>query len=305
MRKRDPIVHSDYAEILLPHNYNTKIDLNDIDLAEYNWRIDHDFVVRSVKEGEKIRKYFIHRIIIERKLQKELQSDIRVYHVNGDKLDNRRENLITISEYKECRICHETKSISEFYSNVRKDTGWRSTESICKMCKNKYAANWAKENRDSINARRKAWRYRTGENRPPDQNHECSLWLGNIAESILMEAFGAIERMPPGNRGYDFICKNGYKIDAKSSCLLKKAKVWQFDINKNDIADYFICLGFDNRKSLIPTKVWLIKGELVRGRMCIAMGKHKSKWDVYLRDINKIQNICNIKKNGCDVSNDE
>lgn len=198
-------------------------------------------------------------------------------------------------EGKKCSTCKKIKSLSEFYAYVRKSTGKLEVACSCKLCKNKYSIEHARRNRDHRNKVRQAWRYRTGRQTPAKDNPMCSDWLGNITESILVEAFGAVQRMPPKNPGYDFICKNGYKIDAKASCLYNQRKTWQFDIHENKTADYFICIGFDNRESMTPTKVWLIKGELINDKKCIAMGQH-SKYDIYLYDIDKIGKICDIKK---------
>ncbi len=47
---------------------------------------------------------------------------------------------------------------------------------------------------------------------PYDKNKDCGLWLGcHVAERILPKIFEDPQRMPMGNKGYDFICKNGTK----------------------------------------------------------------------------------------------
>lgn len=100
-----------------------------------------------------------------------------------------------------------------------------------------------------------------GKNNSMSKNKSCSLYLGvHIAERILSKVFENVQRMPNKNQGYDFICKNGFKIDVKSSCLCKKGNSWNFNINNNKIADYFLLLAFDTRESLNPKYIWLIKG---------------------------------------------
>jgi len=91
-------------------------------------------------------------------------------------------------------------------------------------------------------------------------NPNCSLYLGVvIAEQILSNVFKNVERTPPNNPGYDFICSKGLKIDVKSSCNLKyHPNNWAFTIKRNQEADYFLCIAFDNRKDLNPQHVWLI-----------------------------------------------
>lgn len=106
-----------------------------------------------------------------------------------------------------------------------------------------------------------------GTKRPMGENKSCSSYLGvYIAERVLSKIFSNIIRMPYGNKGYDFICQKGYKIEVKSSCLRtqkRRRKVhtkWDFGVNKNGVADYFIFVAFDNREDLNPCHVWLIKG---------------------------------------------
>lgn len=112
--------------------------------------------------------------------------------------------------------------------------------------------------------------YKAGRRKSMQENKDCSLYLGvHIAEQVLSKVFESVVRMPHGNEKYDFVCKKGYKIDVKSACLHKnkgcKTEFWRFQINHNDVADYFLCLGFDNRNNLNPLKIWLLKGsEIVR-----------------------------------------
>ncbi len=92
-------------------------------------------------------------------------------------------------------------------------------------------------------------------------NKKCPLFLGcHVAERVLSHVFKEVQRMPNGNRGFDFICNKGHKIDSKSSCL-RKNNIYQFAIDQNKISDYFLCIGFDNRENLNPQHIWLIKGD--------------------------------------------
>lgn len=100
---------------------------------------------------------------------------------------------------------------------------------------------------------------------PASKNKECAVFLGVVvAETLLSKIFQNIRRMPYGNKGFDFICNRGYKIDVKSSCLRNghngKRDSWRFVINHNKTADYFIMIAFDDRSSLQPHHIWLIKG---------------------------------------------
>jgi hypothetical protein len=99
---------------------------------------------------------------------------------------------------------------------------------------------------------------------PMSKNRSCSSFLGcHVAEQVLSKTFKNVELMPPNNPGYDFICNHGMKIDVKSSCIHNQkgcSPYWQFNIKKNKIADYFLCIAFDNRIDLNPLHLWLIPG---------------------------------------------
>lgn len=58
----------------------------------------------------------------------------------------------------------------------------------------------------------------------------------------------------------DALCSKRYKIDVKSSCLAENYR-WMFHIYYNETADYFLLIGFDNRKKLNVLRIWLIKGD--------------------------------------------
>jgi len=89
------------------------------------------------------------------------------------------------------------------------------------------------------------------------KNKKCSMFLGcHVAERVLGYVFKNVERMSFNNPGYDFICNKGKKIDVKSTCLYNNHYI--FIINYNKIADYFLCIGFDNRENLNPQHIWLI-----------------------------------------------
>lgn len=91
-------------------------------------------------------------------------------------------------------------------------------------------------------------------------NKKCPMFLGcYVAERVLSHIFKDVERMPTGNKGYDFICNKGFKIDVKSSCVTLRNNCYNFSIRCNKIADYFLCIGFDNRDNLNPQCIWLIK----------------------------------------------
>lgn len=98
-------------------------------------------------------------------------------------------------------------------------------------------------------------RNRSGKNSP--------VYLGDIAERALPKFFDHIERMPYGNPGYDFICGKDKTVDVKGACRGKAFHGWNFTINKNQAAQFFLCIGFDDRDLLNILHVWLIPGNVI------------------------------------------
>ncbi len=129
-------------------------------------------------------------------------------------------------------------------------------------------------------------------------NKESSQYLGiTIAEKVLSKVFKNVNVMPPNNHGYDFICNKGKKIDVKSSIIRKNRKNWTFNINYNKIPNFFLCLGFDNRKDLNPIHIWLIPGDKLNylSHTCISLSKLE-RWSKYElgNKLNEVISQCNI-----------
>jgi hypothetical protein len=82
----------------------------------------------------------------------------------------------------------------------------------------------------------------------------------------------------------------------KSSCRRHgkcAACNWQFIIKKNPIAEYFLCLAFDNRDDLNPEHVWLIPASDVNDRVSISISETTlAKWDQYKLDVGKVSVCC-------------
>ena len=150
-----------------------------------------------------------------------------------------------------CQRCY-----SKQYRKLYRDT---HIDEIKRKYKLYYEAN-----REKINAaNRERWYINGG--KPMCINKSCPVFLGvHIAEQILSNVFKDVETMPYGNAGFDFICNKGKKIDVKSACVSKHGfhkGSWSFGIRKNQTADFFLCLVFDNREDLTPLHMWLIPGE--------------------------------------------
>ena len=205
-----------------------------------------------------------------------------------------------------CRECEEDKPIH--------------AKGLCRNC---YTNLWRKQNpilvkksqtktykKHAENRREYALQYRRKHGvLPYNKNKTCSQYLGiHISERILSNVFEDVTRMPFNHPGYDFICKNGYKIDVKSSCLgvIQPEHIghrnprWSFMIRKNKIVDYFLCLAFDNRNDLNPMYVWLIPGKDINTKIKLSIATSKlSKWDKYKLQIDDVLNCCSqIKKGG-------
>ena len=170
-------------------------------------------------------------------------------------------------------------------SDFSKVHRWKTAYGLhCKSCMNK---KW----NDYAHAR--------GEYRPLEKATDSSVYLGiYIAERVLSNYFENIQRMPANFRGYDFICKNGHKIDVKSA-VVGKNKTWEFAFAKNKIADYFLCLAFDNRHNLNPQHLWLIPGRDVNNITGTSIGPSTlGKWEKYHVPLDKVINACDALKGG-------
>jgi len=207
---------------------------------------------------------------------------------------------------KRCCICHEFKPITEY------DT----KQARCHPCNHAYGKEYRLKNRDKRHeyskkhfqehkteemARSLAWKHRSGQHKAYSENKECALYLGIIAERALSTFFAHIERMPMHNPGYDFICGKGFKIDVKSGCIIKGYKHWAFHIGHNAVADYFLCLGFDKRESLVPLHVWLIPGNVLNDHQTFSISNSQnslSKWAQFEKNIGNVVNCCDKIKNG-------
>jgi len=134
---------------------------------------------------------------------------------------------------------------------------------------------------------------------PMSENRQCSSFLGvHVAERVLAKVFKDVEVMPHNNPGYDFICGKGYKIDVKCACIKKKKNSWGFNIKKNTIADYFLCLAFDDRDNLEPQHIWLIPSDHINNLTGLTISSSTlQRWSKYELDkLDKIISCCNVIK---------
>lgn len=196
-----------------------------------------------------------------------------------------------------CNKCGVELTDDNWYPSCRKGHHY-----ICKSCDNERTMQWQKENPKNVKA---IWTRRNRKQgaRPFNECKECSDYLGiHIAEEILSQAFKNVVRMPMNNPGFDFKCSNGFLIDVKSSCVRKDGRSkgrWTFQIWHNTIANYFLCLAFDNREDLNPIHVWMIPGSKINHLTKISISLSTiHKWDKYelSNKLNKITTCCNTMK---------
>ena len=214
-------------------------------------------------------------------------------------------HLVVMKTNPKCRVCGVELNDENWYPSYQK-----TNQRICKTCHNeelrqRWRVNpekarmqdeqWRKANPEKMKAYRTRYRRKQG-HQPFNENKRCSLFLGvYVAERVLSHVFKNVQRMPMNNPGYDLICGRGYKVDVKSSCKRKNRNGWLFCPDHNTIADYFLCLAFDNREDLNPLHVWLIPGEKINHRGSVGISPATlHKWDAYRLDISKIVACCNI-----------
>ena len=190
-----------------------------------------------------------------------------------------------------CRDCGAELTGENWFPSYRE-----GNNRICKRCVNIKCKQWKKANPEKAKAQWIRFQRKHGQ-RSMSENKECSYYLGvHVAERVLARTFKNVKRMPILNPGYDFICNKGYTVDVKGACLNKKGS-WSFNIRRNTIADYFLCLAFNNRRDLNPIHAWLLPGSTFNHLIGIAISPSTiHKWDAYRLDISKINECCNILK---------
>ena len=127
-------------------------------------------------------------------------------------------------------------------------------------------------------------------------NKKSAVYLGIIAETILSNIYKDVQVMPIQNPGYDVICNRDFLIDIKSSATGDKGH-WMFNINKNQIADYFLCIAFNNRDDLHnPVHLWMIPGNIVNHLTGLGINKSRlDKWQQYELPLDKLISCCNSR----------
>jgi hypothetical protein len=96
-RSTAPVAYGDNSlQIPLTRGAASLLSLEDADLATLHWHVSHEGYANRMEwviPRKTCRAFRLHRVVLERMLGRSLQPDEAVDHINGDKLDNRRENL--------------------------------------------------------------------------------------------------------------------------------------------------------------------------------------------------------------------
>ena len=160
------------------------------------------------------------------------------------------------------------------------------------MCASARSGAWNKANPDKHRASWVRYRSKTGDP-TMRENKDCPLYLGvHVAERILAKVFKNVERMPVNNVGYDFRCSQNKLIDVKSATMNKNG-AWTFHIRENKIADYFLCLAFDNREDLTPLHLWLVPNHVLNRKITTSISPSTlPRWKEYELSIDKVSACC-------------
>ncbi len=165
-------------------------------------------------------------------------------------------------------MTNKISSWYEYLNNLAQKKGFKNHS--------EYVEKWAKEKGYKNSSEyKKEWQWNKGVRSPMSENDDCPQYLGihmaerNIAKKILSAIYKDVEDMPYRHQGFDFICDKKFKIDIKSARLIDGQ--WQFQIRYNNIADYFMLIGFNNEKNgeseLKCINIWWFKNDnIIRGK---------------------------------------
>ena len=200
-----------------------------------------------------------------------------------------------MSDISTCTVCGDSLTDENWYPSDKSRNSHR-----CKRCNLLKTAKWRNDNPEKYRSGAKIALLKRG-HLPMKDNRQCSSFLGvHVAERVLSKIFKDVVRMPYGHSGYDIVCNRGKLVDSKASCKRYQQgryPLWQFNIKKNKIADFFLLLAFDNRESLSPLHLWMIPGAIINDRDSVSISvKNVHKWDAYALPIDKVVSCCNTMR---------
>jgi len=138
MKPRPLIIKQDHALVPLTQGKLAVIDLNDVELiSQSNWHFEGAYGVRLIYREGKCRAIYIHRTI------NNTPDGFETDHINGNKLDNRKGNLRTVTAKQNQHNQMPRKGCSSRYKGV----SWASGAMVWKACikingKNKHIGNF-------------------------------------------------------------------------------------------------------------------------------------------------------------------
>jgi len=184
---------------------------------------------------------------------------------------------------RKCGICGVEKQVLEF---SRRGSGnyIGALLHCCKDCNRNRVRKWNKLHPGATATRN----HRRGISQSYTTNTDCSNWIGVYrAEEMTKRLFPDLIKMEWGNSGYDFISEDGIKLDVKSSRLRRiseRYEGWQFVIDRNIIANEFLCYAFGSGKNPDCLHIWRIPSTLINRLKRLAIYNREwglQKWAKY------------------------
>lgn len=119
------ILEGETVSILLTKGFVTMVDAIDADLLQYRWRTHKSnpnwYARRLITKNGKRYDLSLHRVILERKIGRQLLKDEFVDHIDLDPMNNRRENLRVASKKDNNRNRNKSKYNTSGFKGVYRD----------------------------------------------------------------------------------------------------------------------------------------------------------------------------------------
>lgn len=126
-------------EIPLTKGYAAIVDAEDADLAQRRWcalvqKTGNVYAKRAMGFKAKHKTLLLHRVISERMLNRILSKDEQIDHVDGNTLNNTRENLRVANHTQNMRNSKKRKNNTSGYKGVNYFDGrWRAQIQVDKQ----------------------------------------------------------------------------------------------------------------------------------------------------------------------------
>lgn len=156
---------SDYITIPLTKGQETIVDPVDADLAQLKWHSQSNYAGRwaSIKGGQERNMLLLHRIVLGRKLNRELDSNEHCDHIDGNPLNNRRENLRLATPRENSRNKKVDVRNTSGYTGVCFDRGRNKWRADIKLPHQRKFLGHFRSFEDAVQARKEAEKLHYGE----------------------------------------------------------------------------------------------------------------------------------------------